>query len=46
MFQDNSTYQPDDPITEEVKFRTQQPEDNVFDDVEVNISWKAAQCIV
>jgi hypothetical protein len=35
VFEDNGTYQPDDPSTEEVKFKVQEPEENVFQDVEV-----------
>ena len=32
MFKDAAgTYEPDDPSTQEVKFKTQEPEENVFD---------------
>ena len=37
VFQGNGTYEPDDPSTEEVKFHVQEPEENVFDDLEVKI---------
>ena len=38
VFEDAAgSYVPDDPRTEEVKFKSQPPEENVFEDVEVRI---------
>ncbi len=36
VLDDHGSYQPDDPSTEEVKFKEQKPEENVFDGLEVS----------
>ena len=32
-------YEPDDPSTQEVKFKPQEPEENVFEDAEVGVEY-------